>query len=79
MGADGGVYEVTAYQGAYLDEEGQIETSQARVVGEAVNFELVENSWVELEFEGPVEADFLELATESGAIFYEVEILTSSD
>ena len=79
VGADGGVYEVTAYQGAYLDEEGQIETSQARVVGEAVNFELVENSWVELEFEGPVEADFLELATESGAIFYEVEILTSSD
>ena len=79
VGGDGGVYEVTAYQGAYLDEEGQTETSQARAVGDAANFELVENAWVELGFEEPVEADFIELATESGAIFYEVEILRPSD
>lgn len=79
VGADGGVYQVTAYQGAYLDEKGQTVTSQARAVGEVVNFELVENSWVELKFEKPVEADFLELATEAGAIFYEVEILTASN
>ncbi len=79
VGADGGVYQVTAYQGAYLGKGGQTETSQAKAVGEAVNFELLENTWVELKFERPVEADYLELATESGAIFYEVEILTSSD
>ncbi|MBT4504427.1 MAG: hypothetical protein HOC74_42270 [Gemmatimonadetes bacterium] len=79
VGADGGIYEVTAYQGAYLDEDGQTEAGQARVVGGAVNFELVENAWVELKFEEPVEADYLELATESSAIFYEVEILPSSD
>ncbi len=79
VGADAGVYEVTAYQGAYLDEEGQIETSQARAVGSAVDFELVENAWVELKFDEPVEADFFELATESSAIFYEVEILIPGD
>ena len=79
VGADGGVYEVTAYQGAYLGEDGQTEADQARVVGEAVNFELAENAWVELKFEAPVEADYFELATESSAIFYEVEILIPND
>lgn len=75
VGADAGKYWATAYRGAFLDDVGQVDTAVAEVAGEASALDMLENTWVDLVFPPEVEADFIELQTERGASFYEVEIL----
>ena len=75
VGNDAGAYQVTAYLGAHFGESGQTETSGAVVVADTANFDFEENTWVELAFPAGTVSDYIELSTESGAEFYEIEIL----
>lgn len=76
VGSDAGAYGAIAYLGATLGEDGQTQTDGAVMVGDVYNQEFVADTWVELRFAETVEADYIEFITESGAEFYEIEILT---
>jgi len=78
VGENGGGYQATAYLGACLGADGQTDASQAVVVADTVNFDFAENAWAELPFPPETTADFIVLATESGAVFYEVQILSDA-
>ena len=75
VGSDGGAYQVRAYIGAVFTEEGQTGVGEATLLADAHDASFAKNGWVELAFAGPVETDYLELATDSGAELYEIEIL----
>ena len=79
VGDDAGAYQVRAYVGAEYSAEGQTTLDGAVVLADAHNFDFRKNDWTELLFAEAVETDYLELATESGAVFYEIEILSSVD
>jgi hypothetical protein len=76
VGRDAGSYVPVAYRGARFGANGQTDGRGAEVVAEAANAELQENTWVALSFPAGTLADYLELSTDSGAEFYEVEVLT---
>ena len=75
VGEDAGAYQATAYRGARFGEDGQTRTAGATVVARAENFDFVTNDWVELIFPTGTKTDYIELATNQGATFYEIEIL----
>jgi hypothetical protein len=79
VGDDAGAYQVMAYSGAEYSVEGQTVLDGAVVLTDAHNFDFRKNNWTELLFAEAVETDYLELATESGAVFHEIEILSSAD
>ncbi|MFA6109607.1 MAG: hypothetical protein WDA75_12645 [Candidatus Latescibacterota bacterium] len=76
IGGDAGWYMALAYQGARLGPSGQTETADAELVADAYDFEEQTNTWVELAFPSGTEADYIEVGTQSGAVIYEVEILS---
>ncbi|MEW6749615.1 MAG: hypothetical protein AB1505_01380 [Candidatus Latescibacterota bacterium] len=75
VGEDAGRYVAVAYRGAVFSEGGQTDASAAEFVADAIDLSMAQNTWVELVFPAGTQADYLELSTESGATFYEVEIL----
>lgn len=75
VGDDAGAYQATAYQGAMFGADGQTLTGGATVVTRVENSDFVTNDWVELTFPAGTKTDYIELATNQGAIFYEIEIL----
>lgn len=79
VGSDGGTYQVRAYLGAVYTEEGQTRVEGAALLADVYDASFAKDGWVELAFDGPVEVDYIELATDSGAELFEVEILVSGD
>ena len=75
VGGDAGAYGAVAYLGARLGEDGQTQTEGAVMVGDVYNQDFVADTWVEMRFAETVETDYIEFITESGAEFYEIEIL----
>jgi hypothetical protein len=75
VGGNGGAYQATGFLGAFMGDDGQTDASQAVVAADTVNFDFAENAWAELPFPPETVLDYIELSTESGAEFYEVEIL----
>jgi len=78
VGEDAGAYQAVAYLGARFGKDGQTDAALAVVAADTVDFEFQENTWVDLPFPAGTETDYIELSTESGAIFYEIEILASA-
>jgi hypothetical protein len=76
VGGNAGLYVLVAYRGARLGADGQTDTRDAEEIADAFNDEFQENTWVELTFPPDTRADYLELITESGAEFYEIQILS---
>ena len=77
VGEDAGSYGMIAYLGAEFGESGQTETGDATMTADAYNADFQPNAWVELSVPPDTETDYIELITESGAEFYEIEILAS--
>ena len=73
--------ERTAYD--YFDlavvagDSGQTETAHGAIFIDVYNSDFLANTWVEIPLPPGTETDYIELMTESGAEFYEVEILTA--
>ena len=76
VGENAGSYAAVAYLGAQFGESGQTETAGAEMVADVYDFDFATNTWVELPFPPNTETDYIELITESGAEYYEIEILT---
>jgi hypothetical protein len=74
VGEDAGSYAAIAYLGARLGESGQTETAEGMMVADAYNQDFSAGVWVELDFPPGTQTDYIELSTESGAEFYEIEI-----
>ena len=80
VGEDSGAYQAFAYLGATLGDNGQTEVGEgAELVADAVDFEFETNTWVDLTFATPAEADYIEFSTESGAEIYEIEIFAPGE
>jgi hypothetical protein len=79
VGGDAGGYQVRAYRGARLSDEGQTVLDSAAVLATATDFRFEADSWVELPLPAGIVTDYVELVTSSGAIFYEVEIISPAD
>ena len=77
VGEDAGAYQVTAYLGAEYGRNGQTVLENAVILAKAHDFSFRKHGWTDLLFAESVETDYLELATESGAVFYEIQILGS--
>ncbi len=78
VGADAGSYAVIAYrEGAEYGDSGQTETAHGAIFIDVYNSDFLANTWVEIPLPPGTETDYIELMTESGAEFYEVEILTA--
>ncbi|MDA0336109.1 MAG: hypothetical protein O2782_13160 [bacterium] len=77
VGADAGSYAVLAYLGAAYGETGQTETMADALVADVYDFDYAPDTWVDLPFPPGTVTDYIALVTESGAEFYEVEILSS--
>ena len=76
--ADAGSYAVIAYrEGAEYGDSGQTETAHGAIFIDVYNSDFLANTWVEIPLPPGTETDYIELMTESGAEFYEVEILTA--
>ena len=78
VGADAGSYGALAYLGAEFGESGQTETTDESLVADAYDFDFQADTWVELIFPAVAETDYIELMTQSGAEFYEIEILAAA-
>lgn len=76
VGEDAGSYAAVAYLGARFGEGGQTETGDGAMVADAYSLDFRADTWVELAFPPGTRTDYIELITESGAQFYEIEILT---
>ena len=76
VGRDAGAYVAVAYRGARFGTTGQTDGRNAQIVAEAQNSEFQEDTWVTLPFPPGTQADYLELSTDEGAEFYEIEILS---
>jgi hypothetical protein len=74
VGADAGSYAAIAYVGARYGESGQTETADGAFVADAYDTDMRSDVWVELAFPADTVTDYIELITESGAQFYEIEI-----
>ena len=80
VGADAGAYSAIAYLGVRFGESGQTETGDGTtMVADAYNIDQQPDTWVELAFPPETQTDYIELITESGAEFYEIEILSASE
>ncbi len=78
VGADAGTYAAIAYLGVEFGESGQTETGDGKMVADVYDFAFEAQTWVELEFPPDTQTDYVELITEAGAEFYEIEILSSA-
>ena len=78
IGADAGSYAAFAHIGARYGGTGQTELTGESLVADAYDFEYVADVWVELTFPPGTVTDYIELVTESGAEFYEIEILSTT-
>ena len=78
VGADAGSYGAFAYLGAEFGESGQTETTDESLVADAYDFDFQADTWVNLIFSAVTETDYIELMTQSGAEFYEIEILAAA-
>jgi len=78
VGADAGTYAAIAYLGVEFGESGQTETGDGKMVADVYDFAFEAQTWVELEFPPDTQTDYIELITEAGAEFYEIEILSSA-
>ena len=78
VGADAGSYGAFAYLGAEFGESGQTETTDESLVADAYDFDFQADTWVNLIFSAVTETDYIELMTQSGAEFYEIEILATA-
>lgn len=77
VGADAGSYGVVAYLGARYGASGQTEIPEGAFVADAYDMNFATDSWVELALPPDTLTDYIEVITESGAQFYEVEILSA--
>ena len=75
VGSDAGSYAVLAYLGAKYGKSGQTETTDEALVADVYDFDFQPNTWVDLTFPADTVTDYIELVTESGAEFYEIENL----
>ena len=78
VGDDAGSYAAFAYLGAKYGESGQTETTDEALVADVYDFDSQPNTWVDLTFPADTVTDYIELVTESGAEFYEIEILSAA-
>ena len=78
VGSDAGSYAVFAYLGANYGESGQTETTDEALVADVYDFDFLPNTWVDLTFPTDTVTDYIELVTEGGAEFYEIEILSTA-
>jgi hypothetical protein len=75
VGEYAGAYQAFAYLGARFGSNGQTEMGEgAELVADAIDIDFATNTWVDLTFAAAMEADYIELSTESGAEIYEIEI-----
>lgn len=76
VGDNAGRYAAVAYRGARYDtDSGQTDASAAEFVADALDESMAQNAWVELAFPTDTRADYVEVNTQSGATFYEIQIL----
>ena len=64
--------------GAEFGANGQTETTDESLVADAYDFDFQADTWVNLIFSAVTETDYIELMTQSGAEFYEIEILATA-
>lgn len=75
VGDEAGYYYAVAYLGATFGDTGQTDTMDAELVADAFDYNAERNTWVELTFPPGTETDYIELDTQQGARFYEIEII----
>lgn len=78
VGADAGSYAVIAYLGAHYGSAGQTEVPEGAFVADVYDFDFAADGWVELILPPDTVTDYIEVITESGAQFYEIEILSAA-
>lgn len=77
IGKDAGSYAALAYLGATYGASGQTETTAETLFADVYDAEFLTDGWVELAFPPGTVTDYIELITQSGAEFYEIEILAT--